>query len=50
MFVRRERRPVSRTLWMRSAHTDWKHVHVTVLPLVGEGRMLLGVMHIFWEI
>ena len=48
--ARMERRPVSRTIWMRSANTEWKHLQLTAVPLVGESGALLGVMHIFWEI
>jgi hypothetical protein len=48
--VRLERRPLSRKIWTRSAHAEWKHLQVTSVPLVGESGTLLGVMHIFWEI
>ena len=45
-----QRRPVSRTIWTRSAGSDWRHLQVTAFPLVGEGNQPLGVMNIFWEI
>ena len=45
-----QRRPVSRTIWTRSADSDWRHLQVTAFPLVGEGNQPLGVMNIFWEI
>ena len=45
-----QRRPVSRTIWTRSGGNDWRHLHVTAFPLVGEAGQLLGVMNIFWEI
>ena len=45
-----QRRPISRTIWMRSGDRDWRHLQVTAFPLVGEGDELLGVMNIFWEI
>jgi PAS domain-containing protein len=48
--VRMERRPVSRTIWTRTPHTEWKHLQVTAVPLVGESGALLGVMLLFWEI
>jgi PAS domain-containing protein len=48
--ARLERRPVSRTIWARSANSQWRHLQVTAVPLVGEGDKMLGVMHFFWEI
>ena len=48
--ARLERRPVSRTMWMRSGDREWRHLQVTAFPLVGEGAQMLGVMSIFWEI
>ena len=45
-----QRRPISRTIWMRSGDSGWRHLQVTAFPLVGEGDQLLGVMNIFWEI
>jgi PAS domain-containing protein len=48
--ARVERRPVSRTIWTRSADTEWRHLQVTALPLIGEAEELIGVMYIFWEI
>jgi PAS domain-containing protein len=45
-----QRRPISRTIWMRSGDSQWRHLQVTAFPLVGEGSHLLGVMNIFWEI
>ena len=45
-----QRRPVSRTIWMRTGESGWRHLHVTAFPLVGEAGQLLGVMNIFWEI
>ena len=45
-----QRRPISRTLWTRSGDRDWRHLHVTAFPLVGEGDELLGAMSLFWEI
>ena len=48
--ARLQRRPVSRTIWMRSGDSEWRHLHVTAFPLVGEGGQMLGVMNLFWEI
>ena len=45
-----QRRPVSRTIWTRSGGSEWRHLHVTAFPLVGEADQLLGVMNLFWEI
>ena len=45
-----QRRPISRAIWTRSGDSDWRHLQITALPLVGEGDQLLGVMSIFWEI
>ena len=50
MVARTERRPVSRTIWTKSGDSEWKHLQVTALPLVGESGEVLGVMHLFWEI
>lgn len=49
-IARLQRRPVSRTIWMRSGGGEWRHLQITAFPLVGEGDRLLGVMDIFWEI
>ena len=48
--ARLQRRAVSRTIWLRSRDSEWRHLQVTAFPLVGEGGHLLGVMNIFWEI
>src|SRR5512134_1191155 len=48
--ARLRRQPVSRTIWTRTANSEWRHLQVTAVPLVCEGRHLLGVMSIFWEI
>ena len=42
--------PVSQTMWMRVSGGDWRHLHVTAFPLVGEKGQLLGAMSIFWAI
>jgi PAS domain-containing protein len=44
------RYPVSQTLWIRRSDGEWRHLHVTAFPLVGERDVLLGAMSIFWEI
>jgi PAS domain-containing protein len=48
--ARLQRRPVSRTIWMRSGGSEWRHIQITAFPLIGEGGHMLGVMDIFWEI
>lgn len=44
-----ERRPISRTVWMRCGHREWWHVSITAYPLIGEGKQFLGAQMIFWE-
>ena len=50
MMVLSERKPISRTLWMRCGHREWLHVSITAFPLIGEGRQFLGAQMIFWEV
>jgi PAS domain-containing protein len=51
MWVARlQRKPVSRTMWIRSGEGGWRHVQVTAFPLVGEAGHMLGVMSLFWEV
>ena len=45
-----ERRPISRAVWMRCGHREWRHVHITAFPLIGEATQFLGAMMIFWEV
>ena len=45
-----ERRPISYTMWTRSTDGQWRHLHITAFPLIGERDVLLGAMSIFWEI
>ena len=45
-----DRRPVSQTIWLHQPGGDWRHVHVTAFPLIGERDTLFGAMTIFWEI
>jgi PAS domain-containing protein len=45
-----ERRPVSYSMWTRSTDGQWRHLHITAFPLIGERDALLGAMSIFWEI
>ncbi|HZM36869.1 MAG TPA: PAS domain-containing protein [Burkholderiales bacterium] len=49
-IARRERRPVTRRVWIKSGGGEWRHVQATAVPLVGERETLLGVMHFLWEI
>jgi PAS domain-containing protein len=48
--ARLQRRPISRRIWLRRGGSEWRHLQVTAVPLVGEGEEMLGVMNIFWEI
>ena len=48
--ARMQRQPVSRTIWTRNRNSEWRHLQVTVIPIVGEGGALHGVMNIFWEL
>ena len=50
MRVIHKRRPVSQTMWLRSADGEWRHVQVTTFPLIGERDTLYGAMTIFWEV
>jgi len=50
MRVIHKRRPVSETMWLRSSDGQWRHVHVTAFPLIGERDTLYGAMTIFWEV
>jgi PAS domain-containing protein len=50
MRVIHKRHPVSQTMWLRSSGGEWRHVHVTAFPLIGERDILFGAMSIFWEI
>jgi len=49
MLALSERRPISRTVWMRCGHREWWHVSITAYPLIGEGKQFLGAQMIFWE-
>ena len=50
MMALSERRPFSRTVWMRCGHREWLHVSITAFPLIGEERQFLGAQMIFWEV
>ena len=45
-----ERKPISRTLWMRCRYGEWRHVQITAFPLLGEANQFLGAQMIFWEV
>jgi len=45
-----EHHPVSQTMWARSSDGEWRHLHITAFPLIGEKNVLFGAMSIFWEI
>lgn len=50
MLALSERKPISRTAWMRCGHREWPRVNITAFPLIGEGRHFLGAQVIFWEV
>ena len=50
MLALSERRPISRTVWMRCEHREWRHVSITAFPLIGEASQFLGAKMIFWEV
>ncbi len=50
MMALSERKPHSRTLWLRGAKHEWQHVNITALPLMGDGGQFFGAMMIFWKI
>ena len=43
-------RRFSQTMWLRSSDGEWRHVHVTAFPLIGEHDTLFGAMTIFWQV
>jgi len=50
MLALSEKRPISRSVWMRCGEREWWHVNITAFPLIGEGRQFLGAQMIFWEV
>ena len=42
--------PVSQTIWIRGSDGEWRHLHLTAFPLIGEKGVLFGAMSIFWAI
>ena len=50
MMAISERRPFSRKVWMRCGEREWRHVHITAFPLIGESGQFLGAQMIFWEV
>ncbi len=50
MMALSERKPVSRTVWMRCGHREWRHMNITAYPLIGVGGQFLGAKMIFWEV
>ena len=50
MLALSERKPISRTVWMRCENREWRHVNITAFPLIGEGAQFLGAQMIFWEV
>ncbi len=50
MLALSERKPFSRTVWMRCGNREWRHVNITAFPVIGETRQFLGAQMIFWEV
>jgi hypothetical protein len=50
MMALSQRKPYSRTVWMRCGHREWLNVNITAFPLIGEERQFLGAQMIFWEV
>lgn len=50
MLALSERKPFSRTVWMRCGHREWWHMNITAFPLIGEAGQFLGAQMIFWEV
>ena len=50
MLALSERRPFSRTVWMRCGNREWRHISITAFPLIGEAGQFLGAQMIFWEV
>jgi hypothetical protein len=50
MMALSERRPFSRTVFMRCGHREWWHMNITAFPLIGEAGQFLGAQMIFWEV
>ncbi len=50
MLALTERKPISRTLWMRCRYGEWRHVQITAFPILGEANQFLGAQMIFWEV
>ena len=50
MMALSERKPFSRTVWMRCGHREWWHMNITAFPLIGEGGQFLGATMIFWKV
>jgi len=50
MLALSERKPISRTIWMRCGNREWRHVNITAFPLIGEAAQFLGAQMIFWEV
>lgn len=50
MMALSERKPFSRTVWMRCGHREWRHMNITAYPLIGESAQFLGAKMIFWAV
>jgi PAS domain-containing protein len=50
MLALSERKPINRTVWMQCRNREWRHLNITAIPLIGEGKQFLGAQMIFWEL
>jgi PAS domain-containing protein len=46
----KDRRAVSRVVWLRCRDEAWRNVSFTSFPLIGQNGGFLGAIAIFWEI
>lgn len=46
----KDRRAVSRIVWLRCGDGAWRNVSFTSFPLIGQNGGFLGAIAIFWEI
>jgi hypothetical protein len=46
----KERRAVSRAVWLRCRDDAWRNISFTAFPLIGQNDRFMGALAIFWEI
>ena len=45
-----ERQPAHRTFWIRGLDQVPRHIEVTAIPVIGQGKRFLGAIALFWEV